>query len=254
MEGRFRGVLAVLTAQLAVLAFQPLPAGEPAGPPTSQSQRGLSLSLGIASEYVVHGLARSQGKPVVNGNLGFGLGGGWQVSAHATTMDLNRGPGPSRELGLYLGHRRAVGEDWELGGNIARYEFWRNTSFLPYDYTEATFDATWRSMVRMRVQYSPDYSLFSRRGPAREFETWTSELQFDYPLRPGLALAAAVGHYDLTAGLGQGYYFWTLGGLVSRGRVTLAVNYVGVDHTAKTMFNSRFTGDRIIATLALRAH
>jgi hypothetical protein len=190
---------------------------------------------------------------VVNGQLGYGLGNGWLLSARASTMNLNRGPGPTRELGLYLGQRRALGDDWELGGSVARYQFWQNTRFLPYDYSEATLDLTWRSMVRMRLQYSPDYSLVSRRGPARNFKTWTSELQFDYPLRPGLGLAAAVGHYDLTAGLGQGYYFWTVGALASRGRVSLALNYVGVDHTAKTMFNSQFARDRLIATLALRA-
>jgi uncharacterized protein (TIGR02001 family) len=238
---------------LVLMALQPVVASESSAlPAVAESQRGVSASLGVASEYVVHGLARSLGEPVVTGSLGFGFGEGWLVAARASTMNLNVGPGPSRELGLYLGHNRVISEDWELGGSIARYEYWRNTEFLPYDYTEATLEATWRSQVRVRLQYSPDYSLISRSGPAREFDTWTGELQFNYPLDPGLSLAAAVGYYDLSAGFGQGYFFWSCGVVRARGRVTLALNYVGVDHAAKTMFNPAYTRDRFIATLALR--
>jgi hypothetical protein len=153
---------------------------------------------------------------------------------------------------LYLGHNQAIGDDWELGGAIARYEYWRNTAFLPYDYTEATLEATWRSLARIKLQYSPDYSLISRRGPAREFDTWTGELQLNLPLDRGVSLAAALGYYDLSAGFGQGYFFWSCGVVGARGRVTLALNYVGVDDTAKTMFNPTYTHDRLIATLAVR--
>jgi uncharacterized protein (TIGR02001 family) len=249
-----RGLRTVVVL-LSALTSLPLAADEQsAASLAANSQRGPSLSLGVASEYVVHGLARSLGEPVVNGQFAYGLGKGWLASASATTLNLNTGPGPTRELTLYLGHRQALSEDWDLGGSIARYQFWKNTAYLPYDYSEATLDLTWRSMMRVRVQYSPSYSLVSRRGPARDFQTWTSELQLDYPLRPGLGLTAAVGYYDLTAGPGQGYYFWTLGALASRGRVSLALNYVGVDHTAKTMFNPQFTRDRLIASLAIRVY
>jgi uncharacterized protein (TIGR02001 family) len=242
----------IFAAQLVLMAMQPAAAGEATQPALAESQHGVSASLGVASEYVVHGLARSLGEPVVNASLGYGFGQGWLVAARASTMNLNVGPGPSRELGLYLGNNQPIGEDWELGASIARYEYWRNTRFLPYDYTEATLEATWRSQLRIRLQYSPDYSLVSRRGPAREFDTWTGELLYSFPLVPGVSLATAVGYYDLTAGLEQGYFYWSCGIVGARGRVTLALNYVGVDHTAKAMFNPAYTRDRLIATLALR--
>ncbi len=223
-------------------------------PGAAQSGRGFSVSVGAASEYVVHGLARSQGQPVVNASLGYGLGNGWQLGAHASTMNLNRGPGATFELGYYLGYRRAVGDDWELGASVASYEFWKDTAFLSYDYAEATVEASWRGLVTARLQHSPDYSLVSRLGPAREFDTFTGELQLNYPLRPNVQLSAAVGHYDLRDGFGFGYYYWSAGAVASRGRVSLALNYVGVDSSAKAMFNSRFTRDKLIATMAWRAY
>jgi uncharacterized protein (TIGR02001 family) len=223
-------------------------------PAVDDTQRGFSLALGAASDYAVHGLSRSLGKPVVNAQLGYGLGHGWQLSATGSTMNLNRGPGPSRELALYLGHRRALTEDWELGVNLARYEYWKNTSFLPYDYTEGTVEATWRSSVKMRLQYSPDYSIVARRRPAREFQTFTGELQYSYPFRPGLQGTAALGYYDLSAGIDAGYYFWTVGAVASRGRVSLALSYVGVDGTAKAMFNRLTTRDKLTVNVAWRAY
>jgi uncharacterized protein (TIGR02001 family) len=254
MNRPFTSVWLVLFVLLLASTGRPLVASEPtvAAEPAPESQGGLSASVGIASEYIVHGLARSLGEPVVNGQLGYGFGRGWLVAARASTMNLNPGPGPSRELGIYLGHRRALSENWELGANLARYEYWKDTAYLPYAYSEATVEATWRSQWRLRVQYSPDYSLVSRQGPAREFDTWTGELQFSLPIRPGLSLAAAAGYYDLTAGLGRGYYFWSLGAMAARGRATLALNYVGVDNTAKSLFATAYTRERLIATLALR--
>jgi uncharacterized protein (TIGR02001 family) len=227
---------------------------EPAvSPAADQAQRGVSFVLGAASDYAVHGLSRSLGQPVVNAQLGYGLGHGWQLAATGSTMNLNRGPGPSRELGLYLGHRSAVTEDWELGVNLARYEYWKNTSFLPYDYTEATVEATWRSTVKMKLQYSPDYSIVARRRPAREFQTFTGELQYSYPFRPGLQGTAALGYYDLSAGINAGYNFWTVGAVASRGRASVALSYIGVDGTAKAMFNPLITRDKLTVNVAWRA-
>jgi uncharacterized protein (TIGR02001 family) len=247
----------LLSCALVMLALSTRAArsAEPAvSPAADRAQRGVSFVLGAASDYAVHGLSRSLGKPVVNAQLGYGLGHGWQLAATGSTMNLNRGPGPSRELALYLGHRRALTEDWELGVNLARYEYWKNTSFLPYDYTEGTVEATWRSTVKMRLQYSPDYSIVARRRPAREFETFTGELQYSYPFRPGLQGTAALGYYDLSAGIDAGYYFWTVGAVASRGRVSLALSYVGVDGTAKAMFNRLITRDKLTVNVAWRAY
>lgn len=221
-------------------------------PSAAAAEHGLSLTVGASSDYAVHGLTRSQGKPVVNAQVGYGFGTGWLLGARGSTMDLNPGPGPSKELALYLGQHRALNEDWELGANLAHYSYWKNTPFLPYNYSEATIEASWRAMWKLRVQYSPDYSIVARGRPAREFSTWTGELQGNYAFFPGLQASAALGYYDLSHGIGTGYFFWTLGAVASRRQFSLALSYVAVDGTAKAMFNPRFTRNKLIATVAWR--
>lgn len=200
----------------------------------------------------MHGLARSLGDPIIKGQVGLSFGRGWAVSVGASTLNLNPGPGPTRELSLYGGKAWELDADWTLRAALGRYEFARGTAVMSYDYTEAGLEAAWREMLRMRVQYSPDYSIFTRRGPAHEFDTWTGELQLDYPLARGLALTAALGYYDLSAGIGEGYYYYSLGAALTRGRASLALSWGGVDDAAHAMFNPAFTRDRVIATLAWR--
>jgi uncharacterized protein (TIGR02001 family) len=212
----------------------------------------LSLTVGASSDYAVHGLTRSQGQPVVNAQIGYGFGAGWQLAARGSTMNLNRGPGPTKELALYLGHHRALNEDWDFGANLAYYAYWKNNPFLPYNYSEATVEATWRAMWKLRVQYSPDYSIVSRGQPAREFSTWTGEVQGTYALFPGLQASAALGYYDLSRGIGDGYFFWTAGAVASRRQFSFALSYVAVDASAKAMFSPRFTRNKLIATVARR--
>ncbi len=213
---------------------------------------GWGASVAVASEYVVHGLGRSRREPIIKAQVGYTLPQGWVISAGASTMNLNAGPGPSRELGLYLGKRWRVDDDWAVDGSLSRYDFWQNSPVLPYDYTEATLQLSWREALRARLQYSPDYSIFSRRGPAREFATWTGELQGTLPLRAGLECAAGIGYYDLSAGPGRGYYFWSAGIVASRARFSLAISYIGVDSTARSLFSREATDDRVVATLAVR--
>ena len=212
----------------------------------------VSAHLGVASDYVAHGLTRSLSESVVRGQVGLAFDEGWSASIGASTLNLNPGPGVSRELNLYLGKRWDLPRDWSLSTSLSRYAFAPNRPILPYDYSELTLEASFREQLRLTVQYSPDYSIFSRRGPAREFATWNYELLGSYPLLRGLELSAGVGHYDLTAGLGRGYWFWSSGLVATRGPWSLAVSYIGTDAAAENMFGRNAARDRLVVALALR--
>jgi uncharacterized protein (TIGR02001 family) len=242
------------SAALLLLAGSPAAAESTAIPTADDAQHGLSLVLGAASEYAAHGLARSLGEPVLNAQLGYGFGSGWQAAARGSTMNLNRGPGPSRELALYLGRHRALNDDWQLGASISRYAFWQNVRGFSYDYTEATLEAEWRSMLRLRLQYSPDYSIFFRGRPVREFRTLTGEAQFSYALHRSVLGTVALGYYDLSDGIGKGYFFWSAGAVATRGRASFALSYVQVDAHAKELFSRPYTRNKLIASLAWRVH
>ncbi len=242
------------SAVLALLATSSAAAQSAAISKADDAGHGLSIALGMASEYAAHGLARSLGEPVINAQLGYGFGSGWQAAARGSTMNLNRGPGPSRELALYLGRHRALNDDWQLGASVARYAFWRNIRGFSYDYTEATLEAEWRSMLRLRLQYSPDYSIFFRGRPVSDFRTLTGETQLSYALHRSVLGTVALGFYDLSDGIGKGYFFWSAGAVATRGRASFALNYVQVDAHAKELFTRPYTRNKLIASLAWRVH
>jgi uncharacterized protein (TIGR02001 family) len=224
------------------------PSGAQDAPPF---EWGASVSVG--SDYVVHGLSRSRGRPVVKASGGAAWGRGWSATVGASTMDLNPGRGPSRELSLYLGRSIELDDatEWRLLLSGAIYEYATDTQ-SNYDYIEASAALTWRERLHLRAQYSPDYSILTLRGPASEFSTWTGEVGWQQPIVAGLTLTAAAGFYDLEAGTGRGFWFWSAGGVWSRGRLSAAVTLTDVDGTALNLLGPRFARTRLAAAIAWR--
>ena len=220
----------------------------------AQAADAWSGSVAVASDYVAHGLTRSQGDSVLQARVGVTRESGWSVSLGASTLNLSAGPSVTREINFYIGKSWDLSRDWDLSASAAYYAFAKNSPRFPYDYSEAKLSLSYRGLLRVSLAASPDYSIFARGAPAREFTTLTSEIVANYPVARGLELTAGAGYYDLSDGIGNGYVFWSAGGAAQYQRFTLALTYVGTDSRSKRLFSRPFVGDHWVASIALRLH
>jgi uncharacterized protein (TIGR02001 family) len=213
----------------------------------------ISAYAAVATEYVEHGLSRSQGEAIVKARLSIASESGWSAAVAASTLDLNPGRGPAHEFDFYLAKVIELQPDWSIAATLAAYDFGPNSPTASYDYKEASVAVAWRETLEFGVQYSPDYTSFSRYGLWRRQDAWNFAGSLRYPLRPGLELGAGLGYRDLQGGVGLSYWYWSAGGVLSHGRVSLALSYINSDATARTAFRSA-ARDLYVATLGFRIH
>ena len=219
--------------------------------PSAQAQR-YTASVGAASDYVLHGVSRSLSGPVLQGDLAFQVGNRWSLGVSASTMNLNPGPGPSRELGLWAGGSRALGRDWSLAGSVYAWRYAAQIPGLPYDYEELRLELGWRERLRLGLAVAPDYSVRTRVGVAYEATSLDLSLGLQQPLSRAWSLTAGLGHFEVGGALDRGYLYWSAGLLYTGTRFSASLGYAGSQDETRVMFGSRSTGDRVIATVSLR--
>jgi uncharacterized protein (TIGR02001 family) len=211
-----------------------------------------NAAISASSDYVEHGLSRSQGGPVVRVHGAWSLPRGFSFSAAVGTLDLNPGRGPSHEIGLYIGKQWTLGNDWSIRMDMARYEFGPNTRRGSYDYGELTTSVSYRRWLSASIGYSPDYSLFSRRGFANERAALNYAVTARYPLRHGIMLVGGAGHYDLHDLFDTGFWYWNAGAQIDLRKASFALSVIDTDHTAIGLFGNRTAGRRVSASVSVR--
>jgi uncharacterized protein (TIGR02001 family) len=209
------------------------------------------VDLAVSSDYVVHGVTRSQGEPVVQAQLGWTGESGWMVGTWLSTIDLNPGPGPDHEIDPYIARRWLVSRDWSVRTDLTRYMF-RPRSRIPYDYTEIRGALSYRDVLDLAVSWSPDYSGWSLQGTAVDRTMLTYEASGHFPVTRWLGLNAGIGLRDLEEVFGTRYWYWSAGTEVTIQRFSFALTYIGSSYGAGELYTSDYAGNRFVATLAVR--
>jgi uncharacterized protein (TIGR02001 family) len=235
-----------------VFACGPLPARATGPGARSFDFSHLNLDLAVSSDYVVHGVTRSQGNPIVQAQLGWTGDSGWSAGAWLSTIDLNPGRGPTREIDPYVGKRWMLGRDWSLRSDLTRYLFRPRLQGVAYDYTELRGALSFRDVLEIAIGFAPDYSGYSWRGPARDRTMLTYEASAHFPATRWLSLNAGAGRRDLQDAFGVSYWYWSAGTETSFDRVSFALSYIGTSHAAVDLYGSEYAGDRMVATVAVR--
>jgi hypothetical protein len=80
----------------------------------------------------------------------------------------------------------------------------------------------------------------------------TYEAAAHFPANRWLTLNAGLGRRDLQDAYGASYWYWSAGTETSFRQWSLALAYIGTSHEASALYGSRYAGNRLVATLALR--
>lgn len=239
------------TRRVAVLAAALLGAGMSATPPAVAQV--LDAHVAVASDYVLHGVSRSQGDATLQADVGVRFAR-WSIGASAATMNLNPGPGPVRELGLYAGRALLTTQDWSLNGSLAAWRYGGRIPGLDYDYDEARLQLAWRARLRLDLAWSPNYSIGTRLGVAREADSYETALTLVQPVSRSLALSAGIGRFAIGGALDRGFWYWSAGATLTGERLSAALAWTGSEAVTRDMFSSRSADDRLVATVSLRLH
>lgn len=205
--------------------------------PGVASAQEIDWQVGVATEYVGKGLAKSNGEPSVFGSVKIGTG---QVYANvfASTAELSQGA--HSEVISTIGWRPTVG-DVKFDVALLNRDLAGNRPGVDSNYWEYQVDATrafGRVSTRLRVNYTPD-------GYAATKEAWWIELQGSMALDPKTRASVALA--DRSADGGADYVAWNAG--VKRkltDQIALDVRWYDTDsHT----FGEAYEG-RLVAALS----
>lgn len=213
---------------------------------------GFNVDVAASSDYVVHGITRSQGEPIVQAQLGWTGESGFMAGAWLATINLNRGPGPTQEIDPFVAKRWLVGRDWSLRTDATRYMFRPKPEYASYDYTELRAAMSYRDVLDFAIAWSPDYTGYASTGPAINRTMLTYEASAHFPATRWLGLNAGVGQRNLQDAFGVKYWYWSAGAEAAVSRFSFAVTYIGSSYEARELYTSDYAGNRVVATLGLR--
>jgi uncharacterized protein (TIGR02001 family) len=222
-----------------------------AGPSFDSSR--FNIDLAASSDYVVHGITRSQGRPIVQAQLGWTGESGLMVGTWLATIDLNPGPGPRSEIDPFIAKRWLVSRDWSLRTDATRYMFRPSFQWASYDYTELRAALSYRDLVDVAMSWSPDYTTYSPTlGFAANRTMLTYEASAHFPATRWLGLNAGIGRRDLQDVFGHSYWYWSAGTEATFQRLSFALTYIGSSYQARELYSAEYAGNRVVATLGFR--
>jgi uncharacterized protein (TIGR02001 family) len=223
-----------------------------AGPSFDSSR--FNIDVAASSDYVVHGITRSQGKPIVQAQLGWTGESGWTVGTWLASIDLNPGPGPRSEIDPFIAKRWLLSRDWSLRTDATRYMFRPNLQWASYDYTELRAALSFRDLLDVAAAWSPDYTSYSpvSGGFVANRTMLTYEASAHFPATRWLALNAGIGRRDLQEVFGHSYWYWSAGTEATFQRLSFALTYIGSSYQARELYSTEYAGNRVVATLGFR--
>jgi len=206
-------------------------------------------AVGVVTDYVVHGLTRSDSDPAAQGTLSASVFRDTTVGAWASTVNLNPGPGANAEYALFVAQRLRVNIDLAFDAKLARYLYPDDPGQIDYDYTDFRAALVYRDSIELAVEYSPDWSMYTRYGPTTDRRAIWTELSVAYPVDPVLSLTGGMGYADLSDHDRSDYAYFSAGMEWRWRRVVVGLSYIGTDNDAKRLFSSDNAGNRVVGSL-----
>lgn len=177
-----------------------------ASTPSARASDDWSFQVGGTTDRINHGIDLSRNEPSVDVSANWYAGAGPFFGASAWTVHPFSGTSPGAEFAVDGGYGWRAG-DWSVRAMGMHYQFAHTPEAALLAYDDVGLEVGWREAVFASVTASPNTSY---GGSARTLAL-TYNLVGHYPLAHGFSATAAVGYYDLHAGLGSGFFCGDIG-------------------------------------------
>ena len=210
-----------------------------------------SAVVTLTSDYVFRGISQSRGNSAIQGGFDFDHGSGIFAGVWASSVQLySTAAGRSAralELDYYLGYRFELGEDW--GGHVVatRYTYPGSEPASHYDYGEIDLSLGFKDTLAASFSYSDDVYGLGKEGSAYE-------LIARLPILDSLETSVGVGHHDLDAPFGNGYFYWHVGLAGFLGSFTLSASYIDTDSNAAAIWGRERSAGRLAVSVSATIH
>lgn len=201
-------------------------------------------SLSATSDYVFRGVSQTRGAPALQADLHWHRDARWLAGAWASTVDVNRGPGPTQELNAYAGHNWRLGSDWSAKLLAVAYIYPNDRPVRRWDYDELVAALAFRDTLTATVAWSPNLSGFVNGSAVEGREATSYELTANLPWRHAWVVNAGLGYYDLNELFGSGYAFWNCGVTYGAAPWQVTLARFGTSGQATTLYGDERTKDR----------
>jgi uncharacterized protein (TIGR02001 family) len=207
-------------------------------------------SVTLSSNYLLHGVSRSNNDPALAAELHGQFATGWFGSLWASTSRARAADDTSVEFGATVGFVLPLDDDWSTSWNFSHYES-PGLAFADfYRYDELKFDLRFRERLLLSASYSPNTSRFAPAyGPVWHRNAAAFEATYQQPVGRHLRGYLGAGYYDLSGLFDGGYWYSSLGLGWTSEHWSVDLSYVVPDGAARRLSYPHMADRRALASL-----
>ncbi len=223
-----------------------------AGTPICEAADVWGGSVGVASDYLLRGVSRSNGQAALQLDLHYLSASGFVAGLFASNTQIDPREPKDVELDAFLGFAWTVGNDWHGKVLASHYVYPWNRDGSVYDYDELDVDLAFQEWLEVGLVYSPNAP---RYLPYRGLFGVTSasvEANLQRPVLGKLSAAAGIGYSHFAGPEPAGFAYWSLGAVYDLAPLSLALSYVDTTAGAKALFYNAAADGRWTGTVIWR--
>jgi len=164
------------------------------------------FGVNFTTDRINRGWDESDGRPSLGATVDWYPGSGFFAEAAAWSAKPFSIEPLGAEFKDTVGYAWPLSDDWSLSTMLSHYQFLHEFNASRLEYDELALTGGWRNCLFASVTASPNTAYRSPKTRAYSYN-----LSGHLPLTHGFSAIAAVGYYDLSAGLGAGYVYGNVG-------------------------------------------
>lgn len=216
------------------------------------AESGMGGSLSLTSEYAFRGIALSGEQAALQGDLHWRGKDGSMAGIWVSKSRRVVGYQASLEVDGYLSQSFQLTDPWTAQVGYVRYTYPEARHILNYDYDEFHAALSYSDRASLSIAFSPDITQYTTHGPVKNSRWFAYQLNLRQSLASNWALSAGLGDFVLRGVVDATYLAWNAGVDWHPGVTQLAVNYIGVNRSGRTLYGSHAINGRLVASASWR--